>query len=41
MLQLTSEEVSTLPNDTKVYEGVGKMYASLIIFYFFFCIFFY
>jgi prefoldin subunit 1 len=25
MLQLTSEEVSTLPSDTNVYEGVGKM----------------
>jgi hypothetical protein len=28
MLQLTSNEVSTLPTDTNVYEGVGKMYAS-------------
>jgi prefoldin subunit 1 len=27
MLQLTSSEVSSLPPDTKVYEGVGKMYA--------------
>ncbi|KAG9248728.1 Prefoldin [Calycina marina] len=26
MLQLTSEEISTLPNDTKIYEGVGKMF---------------
>jgi len=26
MLQLTSEEVSTLPGDTNVYEGVGKMF---------------
>lgn len=26
MLQLTSNEVSTLPSDTNVYEGVGKMY---------------
>jgi prefoldin subunit 1 len=25
MLQLTSSEVSTLPKDTNVYEGVGKM----------------
>ena len=25
MLQLTSSEVSSLPADTKVYEGVGKM----------------
>jgi chaperonin cofactor prefoldin len=25
MLQLTSSEVSSLPTDTKVYEGVGKM----------------
>ncbi|TVY51547.1 putative prefoldin subunit 1 [Lachnellula cervina] len=26
MLQLTSSEVSTLPSDTPVYEGVGKMF---------------
>ncbi|CAG8980051.1 hypothetical protein HYALB_00009260 [Hymenoscyphus albidus] len=26
MLQLTSSEVSTLPTDTPVYEGVGKMF---------------
>jgi prefoldin subunit 1 len=26
VLQLTSAEVSSLPVDTKVYEGVGKMY---------------
>ncbi|RDL42021.1 Uncharacterized protein BP5553_02000 [Venustampulla echinocandica] len=26
MLQLTSSEVSTLPADTPVYEGVGKMF---------------
>ncbi|KAG0649707.1 Prefoldin subunit 1 [Hyphodiscus hymeniophilus] len=26
MLQLTSSEVSTLPKDTTVYEGVGKMF---------------
>lgn len=25
MLQLTSAEVSSLPAETKVYEGVGKM----------------
>lgn len=25
LLQLTSDEVSTLPPDTNVYEGVGKM----------------
>ena len=25
MLQLTSSEVSSLPPDTNVYEGVGKM----------------
>jgi prefoldin subunit 1 len=25
LLELTSSEVSTLPRDTKVYEGVGKM----------------
>ena len=29
LLQLTSSEVSTLPRDTNVYEGVGKMYAIL------------
>lgn len=28
MLQLTSSEVSTLPTNTNVYEGVGKMYDS-------------
>jgi hypothetical protein len=27
MLQLTASEVATLPADTNVYEGVGKMYA--------------
>jgi prefoldin subunit 1 len=26
MLQLTASEVETLPKDTKVYEGVGKMF---------------
>lgn len=26
MLQLTSNEVDTLPTDTNVYEGVGKMF---------------
>lgn len=26
MLELTSAEVSSLPAETKVYEGVGKMY---------------
>jgi prefoldin subunit 1 len=26
MLQLTATEVESLPKDTKVYEGVGKMY---------------
>jgi prefoldin subunit 1 len=25
LLQLTSSEVSTLPENTKIYEGVGKM----------------
>lgn len=25
LLQLTSSEVSTLPKDTNIYEGVGKM----------------
>ncbi len=28
MLELTSSEVKALDKDTKVYEGVGKMYAS-------------
>jgi len=28
LLELTSSEVSTLPRDTKVYEGVGKMFIS-------------
>lgn len=27
MLQLTANEVESLPKDTKVYEGVGKVYA--------------
>ena len=27
MLQLTASEVDALPKDTRVYEGVGKMYA--------------
>jgi prefoldin subunit 1 len=27
MLQLTASEVESLPKDTKVYEGVGKMCA--------------
>lgn len=26
MLQLTSKELSELPSETPVYEGVGKMY---------------
>jgi len=26
LLQLTSSEVSTLPHDTRIYEGVGKMF---------------
>ncbi|KKK20615.1 hypothetical protein ARAM_000153 [Aspergillus rambellii] len=25
MLELTSKEIGSLPSDTKVYEGVGKM----------------
>ncbi|KAI9839926.1 MAG: hypothetical protein M1819_000118, partial [Sarea resinae] len=28
LLQLTSGEVATLPKDTSVYEGVGKMFVS-------------
>ncbi|KAF2833059.1 Prefoldin [Ophiobolus disseminans] len=31
MLQLTSSEVSSLPKDTKVYEGVGKMFVCTAI----------
>lgn len=26
MLQLTASEMESLPQETKVYEGVGKMY---------------
>lgn len=26
MLQLTASEMQSLPKETKVYEGVGKMY---------------
>jgi prefoldin subunit 1 len=29
--QLTSNELTTLPKDTTVYEGVGKMYGSEIV----------
>ena len=28
MLQLTSSEVESLPRNTNIYEGVGKMYAT-------------
>ena len=28
MLQLTANEVGALPRETRVYEGVGKMYAT-------------
>lgn len=28
--QLTSAEISTLPPDTPIYEGVGKMYVSFM-----------
>ncbi|KAJ8061369.1 hypothetical protein OCU04_010425 [Sclerotinia nivalis] len=31
LLELTSTEVSTLPPNTNVYEGVGKMYLSLTL----------
>jgi len=31
MLQLTSTEVSSLPKDTNVYEGVGKMFVFIPI----------
>lgn len=37
MLQLTSKELSELPSETKVYEGVGKMWA---FFYFSSCLVF-
>ena len=30
MLQLTASEVESLPKETKVYEGVGKMYDNRI-----------
>jgi prefoldin subunit 1 len=29
--QLTSNELTTLPKDTTVYEGVGKMYESVFV----------
>ncbi|KAF9895432.1 hypothetical protein FE257_000338 [Aspergillus nanangensis] len=29
MLELTSKELSTLPEDTRVYEGVGKMFVGV------------
>ncbi|KAJ5597770.1 hypothetical protein N7537_007854 [Penicillium hordei] len=29
MLQLTSKELSELPSETKVYEGVGKMFVNV------------
>lgn len=49
MLQLTSKELSELPDETRVYEGVGKMYAlpsilslfSVFFFLFSFCFFFF
>ncbi|KAJ0268096.1 hypothetical protein COL922a_014824, partial [Colletotrichum nupharicola] len=28
MLELTSKEIGTLPGDTKVYEGVGRMFVA-------------
>ncbi|KAJ6014659.1 hypothetical protein N7540_009250, partial [Penicillium herquei] len=31
MLQLTSKELSELPSDTNVYEGVGKMFVNVPI----------
>ncbi len=30
IFQLTAGELSTVPQDTKVYEGVGKMYAGVL-----------
>lgn len=30
MIELTSSEVSSLPKETKVYEGVGKMYVNVL-----------
>ncbi|KKK22740.1 hypothetical protein P175DRAFT_0504267 [Aspergillus ochraceoroseus IBT 24754] len=29
MLELTSKEIGSLPSDTKVYEGVGKMFVAV------------
>ncbi|KAL4787236.1 Prefoldin [Aspergillus varians] len=29
MLELTSKEIGSLPGDTKVYEGVGKMFVAV------------
>ncbi|KAL2828922.1 Prefoldin [Aspergillus cavernicola] len=29
MLELTSKEIGTLPGDTKVYEGVGRMFVAV------------
>ncbi|KAL4811209.1 Prefoldin [Aspergillus unguis] len=29
MLELTSKELETLPGETKIYEGVGKMFVSV------------
>ncbi|PWY80639.1 Prefoldin [Aspergillus heteromorphus CBS 117.55] len=29
MLELTSKEIGTLPKDTRVYEGVGKMFVGV------------
>jgi len=31
MLQLTSKELSELPSETPVYEGVGKMYVFCLL----------
>ena len=33
LAQLTRSEISTLPPDTPVYEGVGKMYVVLSLFF--------
>lgn len=30
MLQLSSKEMDTLPKETPVYNGVGKMYGKLV-----------
>lgn len=40
LAQLTRSEISSLPPDTAVYEGVGKMHVSFFFFFFFFFLLF-